>query len=121
MTEHLTLAELLEAVAAVSDHVDAGMGAPYQGQPLAKTWARVTKVASEAGEAIDALSAMTGENFRKGICGTEEELLGELGDAFSAAICAIQHITQDADRTWAVASAAIQKARSRVAVAREGQ
>jgi len=42
-------------------------------------------------------------------------VLGELGDAVSAAMCAIQHLTKDTGATWAVVSAAVEKARRRVA------
>ena len=115
MAEHLTLAELLEAVEIVDAHIDAATGQPYREQPLALTWARVTKVCEEAGEVWQSLSKATGENPRKGVCGTEAELLGELGDTASAAMCAIQHITKDTAATWAVVSAALIKARTRVA------
>jgi NTP pyrophosphatase (non-canonical NTP hydrolase) len=110
----MTLGELLEAVEKVDAHIDSATAAEYRAQPLAAHWARVTKVCEEAGEVWSALSKYTGENPRKGVCGTEEELLGELGDTLSAAICAIQHLTKDTDRTWAVVSAALAKARSRV-------
>jgi NTP pyrophosphatase (non-canonical NTP hydrolase) len=99
----------------VDAHIDAATGQPYREQPLALTWARVTKVCEESGEVWRALSKMTGENPRKGICGTEDELLGELGDTASAAICAIQHLTKDTAETWAIVSAALIKARRRVA------
>ena len=62
MAEHLTLAELLEAVEIVDAHIDAATGQPYREQPLALTWARVTKVCEESGEVWRALSNLTGEN-----------------------------------------------------------
>ena len=111
----LTLDELLQAVAIVDAHIDANTGPGYRAQPLALDWARITKVCEEAGEVWRALSKMTGENPRKGVCGTEDELLGELGDTVSAGICAIQHVTKDTAATWAVVSAALIKARERVA------
>jgi NTP pyrophosphatase (non-canonical NTP hydrolase) len=110
----LTLGEFLDAVQAVDAHIDANTGPDYQAQPLARDWARVTKVCEEAGEVWRALSKYTGENPRKGKCGTLEELLDELGDTASAAICAIQHLTKDTDATWAVVSAALDKAVSRI-------
>lgn len=114
MSDHLTLAELLEAVEIVDAHIDSATAPEYRAQPLAADWARVTKVCEEAGEVWKALSKLTGENPRKGVCGTRDELLGELGDTASAAICAIQHLTKDAGETWAVVSAALLKARQRV-------
>jgi NTP pyrophosphatase (non-canonical NTP hydrolase) len=115
MRTPLTLDELLDTVEIVNAHLDSAVSPEYQAQPLAHRWARVTKVCEEAGEVWRALSKLTGENPRKGVCGTEDELLGELGDTASAAICAIQHITGDTDATWAVVSAALVKARQRVA------
>jgi hypothetical protein len=115
MADRMPLGEFLEAVRIVNDHLDSAVSPEYQAQPLAHRWARVTKVCEEAGEVWRALSKWTGENPRKGACGTEAELLGELGDTASAAICAIQHLTRDADATWAVLSAALIKARHRVA------
>lgn len=112
--DKLTLDELLQAVELVDAHIDASTGPDYQAQPLARAWARVTKVCEEAGEVWRALSKMTGENPRKGVCGTRAELLGELGDTVSAAMCAIQHLTKDTSETWAVVSAALIKARQRV-------
>lgn len=114
MADHLTLPELLEAVEIVDAHIDSATSQQYRDQPLALDWARITKVCEEAGEVWRALSKMTGENPRKGTCGTEAELLGELGDTVSAGICAIQHVTKDTSATWAVVSAALAKARRRV-------
>ena len=113
----LTLAELLEAVEMVDAYLDSHRSPDYLEQPLANDWARVTKVCSEAGEVMDALANLTGENYRKGTCGTRAELLGELGDCVSAAMCAIQHLTKDTGQTWAVVSAAFAKARSRAEAA----
>jgi NTP pyrophosphatase (non-canonical NTP hydrolase) len=114
MSDHLTLAELMEAVEIVDAHIDSATAPEYRAQPLALDWARVTKVCEEAGEVWRALSKLTGENPRKGVCGTRDELLGELADTASAALCAIQHLTKDTDQTWTVLSAALQKARRRV-------
>lgn len=98
----------------VDAHLDANTAEAYREQPLAGHWARVTKVCEEAGEVWKALSKLTGENPRKGVCGTEDELLGELGDTLSAAWCAIQHVTKDEVRTAAVIVAALEKAHRRV-------
>lgn len=111
----LTLPEFLEAAQTANDWLDSDVAPQYRAQPLAHLWARVTKVCSEAGEVMDALSALTGENPRKGVCGTEAELLGELGDAAIAPILAIQHLTGDTAATWAVVSAALVKVRERAA------
>jgi hypothetical protein len=91
------------------------MGEPYQQQPLARTWARVTKGASEAAEAIDALSAWTGGNFHEAVCGTRGDLLGELADGVMALLAASQHVTKDQDITWAAISAATCRLLRRIA------
>lgn len=110
----VALLSLLEDVEIVDAHIDAATAPDYRAQPLALHWARVTKVCEEAGEVWAALSKWTGENPRKGACGTREDLLGELGDTVSAALCAIQHLTKDKAETWAVVSTALAKARRRV-------
>ena len=107
--------EAIMHVRDVDAHLDANTAQPYRDQPLAGHWARVTKVCEEAGEVWAALSKLTGENPRKGVCGTEDELLGELGDTAMAAMCAVQHLTKDTERTQAVLAAAINKAADRVA------
>jgi hypothetical protein len=112
-TPSLTLAEILQAVEVVDAWLDSVLSPDYQAQPLAHDWARVTKVCEEAGEVWKALSKETGENPRKGVCGTEAETLGELADTASAAICAIQHRTKDTAATWAAVSAALIKSRAR--------
>jgi NTP pyrophosphatase (non-canonical NTP hydrolase) len=112
---HLTVRELLEIVEIVDAHLDSSANPEYQAQPLGQDWARTTKCCEEAGEVWKAMSKLTGENSRKGICGTEAELLGEMGDTASAAICGIQHRTKDIDETWAVVCAAFLKARRRAA------
>jgi hypothetical protein len=108
------IAGILEIVGLVDAHLDSSANPEYQAQPLAQDWARITKVCEEAGEVWKAQSKRTGENPRKGVSGTTGELLGELGDTASAALCAIQHITKDADATWLVFLEALDKARSRV-------
>lgn len=108
------VAGICAAIRLVDAHLDASTAQAYRDQPLAADWARITKVCEEAGEVWKALSKLTGENPRKGVCGTQDELLGELGDTASAALCAIQHITKDTDVTWAVFIAALAKAIGRV-------
>jgi phosphoribosyl-ATP pyrophosphohydrolase len=119
MAEPLTLAELLQITETVDAYLDSHRSPEYIEQSLANDWARVTKVCEEAGEVWAALSKRTGENYRKGVCGTETELLGELADCVSAAMCAIQHRTKNAKATWAVVSAAFAKAHQRVVDAAE--
>lgn len=88
-------AEELTAVAMIDDWLDSHVAPGYKEQPLAQDWARVAKASEEAGEAVDALIKMTGQNPRKGMCGTSAELLGELADVTWTGIFAIQHFTKD--------------------------
>lgn len=113
MSVTMTLEEMLDAIVLMDAHLDSAANPDYQAQPLAQDWARVTKVCEEAGEVWQELSRLTGENPRKGACGTLEELLAELGDTAAAALLAVQHLVKDRARTLAVLSAALEKARSR--------
>jgi NTP pyrophosphatase (non-canonical NTP hydrolase) len=115
-----TFERLLAIIGEVDAHLDANTAEGFREQPLAGHWARITKVCEEAGEVWKALSKLTGENPRKGVCGTEDELLDELGDTLSAAACAIQHITKDETRTAAVIVAALEKAHRRAGEFAEG-
>jgi hypothetical protein len=53
-------------------------------------WRRTAKVAEEAGEAIAALSGITGANPRKGVTHTAGEVLQELADVAPSALTAIE-------------------------------
>ncbi|HET9893737.1 MAG TPA: hypothetical protein VFQ44_02275 [Streptosporangiaceae bacterium] len=110
----MLLNELLNAVEVIDAYLDSHRNPEFLEQPLANDWARITKVCEESGEVWKELSGLTGENYRKGICGTEEKLLGELADCVASAMCAIQHRTKDIGKTWAVVSAAFAKAMQRL-------
>lgn len=56
---------------------------------------RVLKLLEEAGEAAAAYIGMVGQNPRKGITHSLEDLLNELADVAVTALCAIQHFTQE--------------------------
>lgn len=115
-----TLERLLTIIREVDAHLDSRTASEYREQPLARHWSRITKVCSEAGEVMDALSKATGENPRKGVCGTWDEVTGELGDVLCAAAFAIQHVTKDEAATASVIMAAFEKAHRRVAVVEAG-
>jgi NTP pyrophosphatase (non-canonical NTP hydrolase) len=104
---------LLTIIRNVDRWLDAEVAGEYAAQPLGQDWARVAKTAEEVGEAIAALIAMTGQNPRKGVCGTLGDLLGELGDTAVTAIFAIQHFTKDETRTAEIVIAAMEKAGAR--------
>lgn len=112
-----TLERVLVIIRNVDEWLDAEVSEDYRTDPLGQHWARVAKVAEETGEAIEALIALTGQNPRKGVCGTLDDLLGELGDVAMTGMFAIQHFTKDEQRTAAVIMAALEKAAKRAAEA----
>lgn len=91
--------ELRELVKWMDDDLDGEVPERYLWQPLAQDWARVAKVAEEAGEAVDALIGVTGQNPRKGEYGCMDDLLAELCDVALTGLYAIQHFTKDIDAT----------------------
>lgn len=99
------LDELAARVEAMDSWLDGDVGQEldwrYTSQPLAQDWARVAKTSEEAGEAVDALIGMTGQNTRKGEYGGLDELLDELCDVGLTGLYAVQHFTKDIDETLA--------------------
>lgn len=69
---------------------------------------RVMKLMEEAGEAGAAYIGMVGQNPRKGVTHTMDDLLKELADVAITALCAMQHFTQDEAVTRAYMAAKIQ-------------
>ena len=93
-----SLDELRDLVAWMDDHLDAAVADTYKGQPLAQDWARVAKVAEEAGEAVDALIGVTGQNPRKGHYGSLDDLLDELMDVALTGLYGAQHFEKNEQR-----------------------
>lgn len=60
---------------------------------------RVLKLTEEVGEAAAAYIGATGQNPRKGVTHTMEDVYAELADVVVTALCAIQHFTQDPVKT----------------------
>lgn len=110
----MTHEEMLKIIERVDTYLDSHGNPEYRKQPLAQHWSRVTKVCSEAGEVWEELSKVTGENARKGYCGSTDALLSELGDTACAALLGMQHITKDAEQTWHYFLAALEKANGRI-------
>lgn len=98
----------------MDEHLDAAVADIYKEQPLAQDWARVAKVAEEAGEAVDALIGVTGQNPRKGEYGTMDDLLSELADVALTGLYAIQHFTKDGYTTIETLLARAERHRQRV-------
>jgi hypothetical protein len=108
------LPEILVKIAVTDAWLDSSAAPEWVAEPLLQDWTRVTKACEEAGEVWKEMSRWTGENPRKGKCGSREEVLGELGDVLMAALLAIQHITKDHDLTWQLFLDALDKAYRRV-------
>jgi NTP pyrophosphatase (non-canonical NTP hydrolase) len=66
---------------------------------------RVLKLVEEAGEAAAAYIGMVGQNPRKGVTHSRDDLLSELADVALTALCAIQHFTRDQATTRATLAA----------------
>jgi IS605 OrfB family transposase len=93
-----TLGRVLDIIRNVDRWLDAEVDGAYAAEPLAQDWARVAKCSEEVGEAIEALIAYTGQNPRKGICGSRDAMLAELADVAVTAMFGIQHFTKDQAR-----------------------
>ena len=116
-----SLGRVLAIIRNVDEWLDSEVSEDYKTDSLGQHWARVAKASEEVGEAIEALIALTGQNPRKGVCGTLDDLLGELADVAMTAMFAIQHFTKDEQQTGAVIMAALEKAASRAAQAGYGR
>lgn len=68
---------------------------------------RVLKLVEEAGEAAAAYIGMVGQNPRKGVTHTRDDLLNELADVAITALCAMQHFTQNATVTRGMLAAKV--------------
>lgn len=87
----ITLGPLALRLVALSEWVDAGN---VGRDPEAQLWGRCAKVAEESGEVIAALIGATGQNPRKGVTHTHEDLIKELLDVAVSALGAVEHITE---------------------------
>lgn len=106
--------ELADLIAWLDEHLDRDVAETYQGQPLAQDWARVAKVTEEAGEAIDALIGVTGQNPRKGLYGSHADLHAELCDVALTGLYALQHFTKNRHETLGLLMDRARYHRSRV-------
>src|SRR3954462_5759228 len=79
-----------ENLVALSRWIDAGNA---HRDPEAQLWGRVAKIAEEHGEAVAALIGLTGQNPRKGVTHTPEQLIDELLDVGIPALGAVDHLT----------------------------
>lgn len=92
------LGQMLADLAKVDQWLDDAVSQEYKDQPLALSWARISKVSEELGEATQAFIAYTGQNPRKDRTDTLDDTLAELADVVITAMCAMLHLTKDGAR-----------------------
>lgn len=83
--------DLAEKVAAISQWIDDSYPAGLDPELVMRR--RVGKVGNEHGETLQAIEAWTGENPRKGVYGTDREVIKELLDTAVASLGAVEHLT----------------------------
>jgi len=81
--------EVARGVVALSRWIDDGNA---HRDPEAQTWARLAKVAEESGEVVAAWIGATGQNPRKGVTHTLDDVADELCDVALTALCALEHL-----------------------------
>ena len=117
--EDRDLAWLQQVIEVVDAHLDAAAPEVFRlGTPaseIASMHRRVDKAASEAHEAMEELSLLTGENPRKPADpAARGRMLAELGDTAMAALLGIQSQVKDIKLTWVIFTEMAAKAYSRV-------
>jgi NTP pyrophosphatase (non-canonical NTP hydrolase) len=96
MTADTTTADLWQHVTAALDWLDTANGRDDHTPAI-----QLLKIAEEAGEAAAAYIGMTGQNPRKGVTHTREDVAGELCDVVVTALVALATITGTADTAQA--------------------
>lgn len=91
-----------QAMTYVDAWLDNAVQQQYKNQPLAQDWARISKVAEELGEAIQAFIGYTGQNPRKGIINDIEDVLDELADTALTAMLAMLHFTKNSSEVCGI-------------------
>jgi hypothetical protein len=89
MAEIITAGDKLAAISSWIDEAPANVTREAE----AALWARVGKVGEEFGETIQALIGTTGQNPRKGVTHSMDDVVAELLDTALTAACAVEHIT----------------------------
>lgn len=89
-------------IMALDEWLDREVSYLYKVQPLAQDWARLAKIGEEYGEAVNAFIGVTGQNPRKGIFGSEDDVDQELVDVALTAILCLQHRTKDVRTTQTI-------------------
>ena len=118
VAERDRLRDALRQIQRIDEWLDGAVAETYKDQPLAQDWARVAKTVEEAGEAVEALIALTGQNPRKPQRDeARQELIDELADVALTAVLAIQHFEKDSDATAAIVRDRLSRLYERAALA----
>jgi NTP pyrophosphatase (non-canonical NTP hydrolase) len=81
-----------DRLAALSNWIDTSPANAGRDREAA-AWGRISKVAEECGEVIEAFIGVTGQNPRKGVHGCVDDVVEELLDVAVTALCAVEHFT----------------------------
>lgn len=109
----------LDKIREIDAWLDEAVAERYGRQPLAQDWARISKVAEELGEVVDAFIGCTGQNPRKGEYGDMSDVLEELADVAFTAILAMQHFTKDANHTFMILGEKLNRIHARITERKE--
>lgn len=107
-----TTADLWQHVTAAVDWLDTANGRSEHQCAI-----QMLKIAEEAGEAAAAYIGMTGQNPRKGVTHTREDVAGELCDVVVTALVALATVTGTADSAQAALDRHLTKRGPRLAAA----
>ncbi|MFI2663384.1 MazG-like family protein [Micromonospora carbonacea] len=89
----MTTADIYATARRVADHLNT-----INGTSREETGLRILKVTEEAGEAASAWIGTVGQNPRKGVTHTREDVAGELADVVLTALVAIASLGFDPEK-----------------------
>lgn len=82
--------------------------------PEAVTWGRIAKITEESGEVIAAFIGATGQNPRKGVTHTMDDVVEELLDVAVTALGAVEHLTGNKSESMALLERKVAKVCARL-------
>ncbi|MFD2840333.1 MazG-like family protein [Populibacterium corticicola] len=100
-------------LAGISQWIDEGNAAR---DPEAATWARLAKITEEAGEVVAAYIGATGQNPRKGVTHTMDDVEAELLDVAATALTALEHLRGNDGTSLGLFAAKVQKIADRAGI-----
>lgn len=100
-------------LAGISQWIDEGNAAR---DPEAATWARLAKITEEAGEVVAAYIGATGQNPRKGVTHTMDDVEAELLDVAATALTALEHLRGNDGSSLELFATKVQKIADRAGI-----